>query len=134
MISRQMIKTSALAVMAVFMATAGQLLLKAGMDRVGRIGMDRINNPIRLGLDVIRTPYVLVGLALFVVSAGVWLIVLSRAPLSFAYPFAGFTYVLITLFARFVLKESIPGVRWMGILLIVVGIVTVARSAPPGLD
>lgn len=127
-------KTSLLALASVFMATTGQFLLKSGMEKVGYVGTDRLSKPVTLALQVIRTPQVLIGLGLFVLSALAWLIVLSRAPLSFAYPFAGLTYVLITLVSRFVLHESVPGLRWVGILLIIAGVLVVARTAPPGLE
>ena len=59
---------------------------------------------------------------------GVWLVVLSRASLSFAYPFASLTYVIILLFDRSVLDQSIPGIRYAGVALIVAGIVLVSRT------
>lgn len=126
-----MLKTSLLAVLSVVLATAGQLFLKTGMDKVGYIGADRIGKPLSLGVQVARTPQVVLGLTFFVLSAASWLIVLSRVPLSFAYPFAGLTYLFTTLFARFVLKEDVPGARWIGIALIIIGIVVVGATAPP---
>lgn len=126
-----MIKTSALAVFSVLLATAGQLLLRAGMEKVGYIGATRLGSPFKLGIQIAKTPQVVLGLGLFVISAATWILVLSRVPLSFAYPFAGLTYVLIAMFARFVLKESVPGLRWVGIALIVAGIVTVGATSPP---
>lgn len=128
-----MLKTILLAMLSVMVATAGQLLLRAGMVRVGRIGYAQLSRPARLALQIAAEPRVLLGLGIFAVSAAVWLIVLSRAPLSLAYPFAGLTYVLTALFSRYVLHESIPGLRWMGILFIIAGIVLVGRTAP-GID
>lgn len=128
-----MLKTILLAILSVMVATAGQLLLRAGMVRVGRIGYAQLSRPARLALQIAAEPRVLLGLGIFGVSAAVWLIVLSRAPLSLAYPFAGLTYVLTALFSRYVLHESIPGLRWMGILFIIAGIVLVGRTAP-GID
>lgn len=127
-------KTALLALVSVVFATSGQLLLKAGMGRVGYVGTPQLSKPARLMVTVAKTPQIWLGLALFVVASAIWLIVLSRAPLSFAYPFAGFTYVLITLISRFGLREPVPGMRWAGILLIVTGIVLVARTAPPGIE
>ena len=127
-------KTSALAIFSVFLATLGQLLLKNGMEKVGYVGTQRLTRPGSLLLDVAKTPLVWTGLGLFVISAAVWLIVLSRAPLSFAYPFAGLTYLFITLFSRFALHERVSLWRWIGILLVVSGILLVARTAPPGLE
>ena len=71
---------------------------------------------------------VLGGLAIFGLSAVVWLLVLSRASLSFAYPFASLTYVLILLADRFVLHEEIPILRWVGVAAIVTGIILVAQT------
>jgi len=68
------------------------------------------------------------GLFLFGLSAMVWLAVLSRTTLSFAYPFASLTYVLILLADRFLLDEPVPALRWAGVGFIVVGIVLVAQT------
>jgi drug/metabolite transporter (DMT)-like permease len=70
------------------------------------------------------------GLALFGLSAVAWLFVLSRTSLSFAYPFASLTYLLIVLVDRFVFHEEIPPARWAGVALIMAGIILVARTAP----
>lgn len=126
-----MIKTSAVAIFSVMLATAGQLLLRAGMENVGYIGAERLGSPLRLGMQVAKTPQVILGLGFFAMSAVTWLVVLSRVPLSFAYPFAGLVYVLTTVFARYVLKESVPGLRWLGIAFIIIGIVTVGATSPP---
>ncbi|HEX2052353.1 MAG TPA: EamA family transporter [Actinomycetota bacterium] len=125
------LKTIGLVLFSVFLATAGQLTLKTGMARVGYLGTERLSQPFQLLLQVARTWQVIVGLVLFVVSAVSWLIVLSRVPLSFAYPFVGITYVLLPLFGRFVLKEHVPAMRWFGVFLIVAGVVLVGTTTPP---
>lgn len=127
-------KTAMLAIFSVMLATAGQLLLRAGMDQVGYVGASRVTRPIELVLDVAAEPRVLAGLLLFGLSALAWLIVLSRAPLSFAYPFAGLTYVLVALFGKYVLNEDVPALRWFGIALIIGGIILVGRTAPTGVE
>ncbi len=129
-----LLKTGVLAVLSVLIATAGQLLLRTGMERVGYVGAERLGKPLLLALQVAKTPHVVLGFVFFATSAIIWVIVLSRAPLSFAYPFAGLTYVLITLFSRFVLKEHVATVRWIGIVMIALGVVMVGTTAPPDLD
>ncbi len=129
-----MLKTASLAVLGVLVATGGQLLLRAGMERVGYIGANRVARPVTLAIQVASEPRVVIGLVLFVISAGMWLIVLSRIPLSLAYPFAGLTYVFVTVFSKFFLNENVPAIRWLGLVLIVSGIFLVGRSAPPGLE
>lgn len=128
------LKTAMIAVASVLLATGGQLLLRSGMKSVGYIGGERLKQPLMLVWRVATTPNVIFGLALFVASAGIWLVVLSRTSLSLAYPFAGLTYVLTTLFARYVLHEKVTGLRWAGVMMIVVGIIIIGKTAPPELN
>lgn len=125
------VKAAALALISVVLSTAGQLLLKTGMGRVGVISGARLGKPLRLILEVAKTWEVAVGMALFLCSAAFWLVLLSRAPLSFAYPFLGLGYVVIPLFGKFVLREHVPMVRWLGVALIIFGIIVVGYTSPP---
>jgi drug/metabolite transporter (DMT)-like permease len=119
----------------------GMILLSVGLAAVAQLtlkhGMNGVNAdlaPAKFGMDatsfrvLVTTPWIYVGLLLFGISAIVWLAVLSRASLSFAYPFASLTYVLILLFDRFWLKESVPTLRWGGVAFIVTGIVLISRT------
>ena len=117
----------ALILMSVALAAVAQLTLKRGMDEVaGNTGALKLQlDSLR---DVVTTPAVWLGLFLFGLSAFVWLAVLSRTTLSFAYPFASLTYVLILLADRFILDEPVPALRWAGVAFIVVGIVLVAQT------
>ena len=118
----------ALILISVGLAAVAQLTLKHGMNQVvGRTGtaFELSGRSLRA---VALTPAVWFGLALFGLSAVVWLAVLSRASLSFAYPFAALTYVLIVLFDKFVLRDPVPAMRWGGVALIVAGIFLVART------
>jgi drug/metabolite transporter (DMT)-like permease len=111
----------------VLLAAGAQLTLKHGMNQVADSSgaLQLTSSSIK---DVVTTPAVWGGLLLFGLSAMVWLAVLSRTSLSFAYPFASLTYVLILLADRFVLNETVPALRWAGVFLIMVGIVLVAQT------
>jgi drug/metabolite transporter (DMT)-like permease len=116
-----------LILLSVALAAVAQLTLKHGMNQVvSNTGALRLN-AVSLS-ELLRTPAVWSGLFLFGLSAFVWLAVLSRASLSFAYPFASLTYVLILLADRFVLHEEIPPLRWAGVFFIMTGIVLVAQT------
>jgi drug/metabolite transporter (DMT)-like permease len=117
----------ALILFSVALAAVAQLTLKHGMNQVtARSGALRLTaESLR---DVVTTPSVWAGLILFGLSAVVWLAVLSRTSLSFAYPFASLTYVLILLADRFVLDQDVPGLRYAGVAFIIVGIVLVAQT------
>jgi drug/metabolite transporter (DMT)-like permease len=111
----------------VLLAAGAQLTLKHGMNQVADSSGALKVSAASLK-DVVTTPAVWGGLLLFGLSAMVWLAVLSRTSLSFAYPFASLTYVLILLADKFVLNETIPALRWAGVFCIMVGIVLVAQT------
>jgi drug/metabolite transporter (DMT)-like permease len=119
----------AMILLSVALAAVAQLTLKTGMNNV-----NAELAPARFGLDghsfrvLVAQPFVWGGLLLFGVSALVWLVVLSRASLSFAYPFAALTYVTILLFDHFVLDEQVPALRWAGVACIALGIFLVSRT------
>ncbi len=117
----------ALILLSVTLAALAQLTLKHGTDQVtARSG------PLQLGAESLRaivtTPAIWAGLIVFGLSAVVWIVVLSRTSLSFAYPFASLTYVLILMADRFVLDQEVPALRYAGVAFIVVGIVLVAQT------
>jgi drug/metabolite transporter (DMT)-like permease len=114
----------------VFLAAVAQLTLKLGVDRVTKHGHSGIvlTEPLTSALRVGKEPLIWLGLVLFGVSAAVWIVVLSRASLSFAYPFAALTYVFILLFDRLFLGVQVPGLRWAGVVLIGTGIFLVSRT------
>jgi multidrug transporter EmrE-like cation transporter len=119
-----------LILLSVTLAAVAQLTLKTGVNRVtedvgGGSGLELSAASLRA---LLASPIVWGGLVLFGVSAVVWLFALSRASLSFAYPFASLSYVLILLFGRFTLNEQVTPLRVGGVALIVTGIVMVAQT------
>lgn len=125
---RRLIVLIGLILLSVAIAATAQLVLKHGMNQVGEIGRAQVRSPAQTILRAAQIPTVWLGLALFGMSAAIWLVVLSRASLSFAYPFASITYVLILLADKFILKQEIPGLRWAGVAFIATGIILVSRT------
>ncbi len=119
-----------LILMSVLLATFAQLTLKHGVTQVTNHGQQPLDlkDPLGTAQRVMTNLSVWLGLFVFALSAAVWIVVLSRASLSFAYPFVSLTYVLILVFDRFVLKEQVVGLRWAGVALIVAGIILVSRT------
>ncbi|MGZ5297760.1 MAG: EamA family transporter [Actinomycetota bacterium] len=111
----------------VLLAAGAQLTLKHGMNQVAD-SSGALKVSVSSLKDVVTTPAVWGGLFLFGLSAMVWLAVLSRTSLSFAYPFVSLSYVLILLADKFVLNETVPALRWAGVFCIMVGIVLVAQT------
>jgi multidrug transporter EmrE-like cation transporter len=107
---------------------AGQITLKSAMDQIGRIGSAEVAAAGDTILRAAKEPRLWLGLTLFGISSIFWLVVLSRVPLSVAYPFVGISYVVIVLMARFVLAENVPALRWVGVLVVAAGITIIGLS------
>ena len=108
-------------------AAVGQMILKIGMTQVGELKFS--DGIISMFWRTFSNLYVLGGLAFFGVNAMLWLVVLSREKLSFAYPMVAFAYIVTILLAKFVLHEDIPALRWAGLATIIVGILMIAKSS-----
>jgi len=127
-----------LILVSVALSSAAQITLKHGMnqvvDRLDRLNSTTSSNQsftwnARSVKAAAVTPAVWVGLGLFGLAAVVWLSVLSRAALSFAYPFAALTYVVIVLYDA-LRNEPTGALRWGGVALIMAGIILVSRTSP----
>jgi undecaprenyl phosphate-alpha-L-ara4N flippase subunit ArnF len=113
--------TVLLLLISVALATAGQLLLKAGMNELGsgRLGIGDVAQ--LLGHSA-TTWQVILGLVAFGTSAMFWLLTLSRVPLSTAYPAVSLSYVLILVFSVVVLDERPTTTVWTGAAFVMTGI------------
>lgn len=108
-------------------AAVGQMILKIGMNQVGAV---QINNGIvQSFVKMFTNPYVIGGLGFFGLNAFLWLIVLSREKLSFAYPMVAFAYIVTILLSKYVLHEDVPPLRWIGLSVIIIGILLIAKSS-----
>lgn len=104
-----------------------QILLKKGMTSVPAFETS-LRGVLGSGFEILFNPYVFFGLVTMVISMGSHLVVLSRVELSFAYPFLGLSFALITLYGHWALQEQVNGYRMLGVFLICVGVALVARS------
>ncbi|NDY42941.1 EamA family transporter [Dissulfurirhabdus thermomarina] len=112
----------------VLLNALAQLALKQGMRVVGPFAF-RLEGLAGLCLEVALNPYVLAGLACYVVSVVVWLMVLSRVDVSYAYPLLSVGYIVTALAGKAFFGEALGPVRWAGILVICLGVYLVTRSA-----
>ena len=111
----------------VLLNAAAQLLLKAGTNAIGHFEFQWRNvGPV--GWQVATEPHILGGLACYAVSVVVWIMALSRVPVSMAYPMLSIGYVVNAVAAYWLLGESLPAVRVAGIFVVILGVFLIARS------
>lgn len=108
--------------LAVTLSTAGQLLLKAGMDATGVQVALQPQALLELVRTVLGSWRLLFGFALFGASSLFWLTALSRVPLSVAYPVVSLSYVIILGTSVVLLGERPSLVTWAGALLVMGGV------------
>jgi multidrug transporter EmrE-like cation transporter len=117
----------ALLMTGVLLNAGAQLLLKAGTNVLGVITLTR-----ETWLDTFARMatqgYFILGAACYGVSLVVWILGLSRVPVSVAYPLLSVGYIINAVAAHYLFGESVTPARWLGIGFIVVGVSLVARS------
>jgi multidrug transporter EmrE-like cation transporter len=101
---------------AVVLGTAAQLFLKAG------------TNATPVGFALALEPRILAGVFCYAVSLIVWILALSKTPVSIAYPMVSLGFALNALLAWWLLGEDLAPLKLVGIGFIVVGVILVARS------
>lgn len=102
------------------MAT-GQMMFKAGSagKSIGSI------------LDIIQlffTPIVFIALCLYAATTGLWLYILSRTPMSHAYPIQALAFPIVLLASMFFFHEQVTPIKWVGIAVIVCGVFIATRG------
>lgn len=122
------LSTLLLIVCSVGMATTAQLLLKVGMSDVSVQASIESRRWAALALQLAQNAWVIAGLLLYTFGAVVWLLVLARVELSFAYPFVGAGFIVTMLFGWWFLGDALGVERVVGTLLIAAGVVLIARG------
>jgi multidrug transporter EmrE-like cation transporter len=111
----------------VLLNAAAQLLLKSGTNAIGTFEF-AAHNVIPVGWKIATQPHILSGIGCYVVSVVVWILALSRAEVSVAYPMLSIGYVVNAVAAWYLFGEAVTPARLAGIGIIVLGVFIVARS------
>ena len=116
-----------LIVLGVTLNTVAQLCLKQGMTAIGAVSLE-MAGLLDLILKAATSPFILLGLACYVASFAVWLIVLSRVEVSMAYPMLSVGYIVTAVFGYYFWGESLGMYKILGIFLICVGVSVMFRD------
>jgi drug/metabolite transporter (DMT)-like permease len=111
----------------VFLNVTGQLSLKYGMAKIGNFSLSLSTLP-PVFLKAASNPYILFGLFCYGLGFMVWLVVLSKAEVSFAYPLISLGYVFTAILARVIFGEAVGATRLAGICVTCLGVLLIARS------
>ena len=116
-----------LIVLGVTLNTIAQLCLKQGMTAIGTVSLE-VTGLFDLVLKAGTSPFILLGLACYVASFAVWLVVLSRVEVSMAYPMLSVGYIVTAVFGYYFWGESLGMYKVLGIFLICAGVGVMFRE------
>lgn len=117
-----------LILMSVLLSAIAQITLKIGMS--SPLVQQSILSASSLAIfqSIITNIYIISGLTLYFASAAVWLFVLAKVDVSFAYPFVGLGFIVTMLLAYFINGEILSATKVIGTLCIAIGIAIVAQG------
>jgi multidrug transporter EmrE-like cation transporter len=115
-----------LVLISVLLGVFGQLSLKQGMKNIGNFEIKDFFSA-RI-FELVTEKFVVIGIVLYAIATLLWLVVLSKAELSFAYPMLAIGYILIAIFSKIFFGENVTFVRFLGILLISIGVFLLLKS------
>ncbi len=104
---------------------AGNILLKLGMDRFGTLTASGVS-----GFQaMIRVPQLPIGIVLMTVQfIGTLMLFKWGWDASVVVPVMGLSYVATAIMGKWMLGEPVNTMRWVGIFLIILGVIFIARS------
>jgi multidrug transporter EmrE-like cation transporter len=117
----------ALLMTGVLLNAGAQLLLKSGTNALGVLSLSRDTWPDTLMRMATQGQFVL-GAGCYALSLFVWILGLSRVPVSVAYPLLSVGYIVNAIAAHYLFGEAVTTTRWLGIGFIVIGVWLVAKS------
>jgi uncharacterized membrane protein len=126
---RLRIKTLLMVLAMVVCANAGDLLLKRGMAEIGAVAITPTGISHAFWMTV-TSATIWLGILFLIGFMISYMTVLSWADYSYVMPAGAFGYAILTLLAVVFLHENVTPKRWVGVLLICVGVLLVGQTKP----
>ena len=121
-------KTYVLLFLLVFFGSVGNTVLSKGMKDAGNLDISHLAAIEAGAARVLSSGTVWLGIALMLLFMVCHMLVLSWADYSFVMPFSAIAYALVPLLAYLFLGEHVLVARWIGILLIFLGVLLINRT------
>jgi len=115
-------KTAVIIAIIVVADSAGDVLLTKGMRQVGEVSSFAPGQLWHVVCRALRSHHFLTSLLFMAVHFVGFLALLSWADLSFVFPATALVYVVTTLAAKFILRETVSLPRWVGTVFVCLGV------------
>jgi drug/metabolite transporter (DMT)-like permease len=123
-------KTYILIFFIVIFAPTGNVLLSKGMKSVGDLQVHSPVDLLHVALRTFTSPFIWLGIGFLLMFFVSYLLVLSWADYSFVQPASATSFGVVALLGHFALKEPISPTRWLGVVVICLGVLAVGNTHP----
>ena len=124
------LKTYLLIFLMVIFGPLGNVLLGNGMKRIGAVSIGTPAEALDLLSRVLTSSTIWLGIGSLIIFFGANMLVLSWADYSYVQPASSAAYGMSALLAHFLLREVVTPTRWMGVLVICLGVLVVGHTPP----
>lgn len=111
-----------LILLSTFLGSIGQVALKIGANRIDNLSFTYETVLLDV-LRIIRTPEIILGLLFFGSSFLLWVKILTKSDLGYAYPLVSIGYINVVILSYFLFNEPITSSKFIGIILILLGVI-----------
>lgn len=111
----------------VMLNAAAQILMKAGTNAVGHFEFS-MANVMPIGWKLATEWHIVTALFCYGISVIVWILALSRVPVSIAFPMLSMAYVVNAVAAKYLLGEDFNATKLLGMGVIIIGVIIISRA------
>ncbi len=111
----------------VMLNAAAQILMKAGTNAVGHFEFTT-GNILPIGMKLATEWHIIAALFCYALSVVVWILALSRVPVSIAFPMLSMAYIVTAVAGWYLLGEELSATKLVGIGVIIMGVIIISRA------
>ena len=104
-----------------------QLVMRWQVSQAGALPIDLMGKVKFVGL-LFLNPWVVSSIVATLFAGISWMLAMSRFEISYAYPWVSLNFILMLLFGVLFFSETFNSAKFLGTLLVVAGIVVIARN------
>lgn len=123
-----MLKLIVILLIGLIFESTGVVLLKKGMTQIGDMPKVNVTEVIRVVKAGVTNSQILLGVFFEALFFACLLILMSKSDISFLWPLTALSFVFATVAAMLFLGERVSGVRWAGVVLIMIGAAFISYS------
>ena len=123
-------KTYILLVLIVCFGSVGNVLLSRGMKQIGEVRGWSAAELLKLSVTIFTSAWIWMGIVTLLLFLVCFMVVLSWADYSYVAPASAAVFAVVPLLGHLLFGEAVPAIRWVGVVIICLGVGLVGRTAP----